>query len=60
MSLDQVDDQKGAEKGMKLSKDVKQIRDYENFLLDSYKRFLQALEKLSKIKPEQIVAKLQL
>jgi len=35
-SKDTVDDETGAKKGMKLSKEVKQVRDYEGFLLESY------------------------
>ena len=36
-SLDTVDDEAGAKKGIKLSKDVKALRDFEAFLLQSYK-----------------------
>jgi hypothetical protein len=35
-SKNTVDDKKGADKGFKLSKEVKQVRDYEAFILESY------------------------
>lgn len=54
-NTDQVDDETGAKKGMKLSKEVKSVRDFEQFLLDSYQHFLQILEQLSKIKPQQLI-----
>ena len=41
-----VDDEAGAKKGMKLSKEVSQLRDYESFLLKAYKAYLEILEKL--------------
>lgn len=39
-SLDAVDDATGAKKGIKLSKEVKQLRDFESFFLQTYKSFL--------------------
>ena len=36
-SLDTVDDATGAKKGIKLSKEVKQLRDFESFFLQTYK-----------------------
>lgn len=50
-SKDVVDDETGAKKGMKLSKDVKQIRDYESFLLETYSSYLRILDQLANIKP---------
>ena len=43
-----VDDEKGGKKGAKqfLSKEVTQLRDYESFLLQAYKKYLEILEKL--------------
>lgn len=56
-TVDTVDDKTGQQKGMKLSKEVKQLRDYEMFLLKSYKEYLEMLEKLSGLRPSQLVAK---
>lgn len=56
-SMDKVDDKTGKEKGMKLSKEVKQLRDYEKFLLDSYKEYLEMLERLSSLNPQSLVNK---
>ena len=39
-----VDDETGAKKGMKLSKEVGQLREYEGFLVQAYKRYLEILE----------------
>ena len=52
-----VDDKGGAKRGIKLSKDVKQLREFENFLLSSYKDYLMILERLTKIKPHQLISK---
>jgi hypothetical protein len=49
--------EKGANKGVKISKEVTQLRNYEGFLLESYKKYLAILEQLSKIKPGQLVHK---
>ena len=57
LSNSAVDDEAGAKKGMKLSKEVKGVRDYESFLLESYQAYLKILEQLSKIKPGQLIAK---
>ena len=35
-----VDDETGAKKGMQLSKEVKQLRDYESYLLEIYRKYL--------------------
>jgi len=53
---DSVDDETGAKKGLKLSKEVKQVRDYEAYLLESYQKFLKILEQLSKIKPANLIS----
>jgi len=50
-----VDDETGAKKGMKLSKEFGQLRDYESFLIKTYKSYLGILEKLQKIKPGQLI-----
>lgn len=43
LSKEKVDDEAGAKKGMKLSKDVLKLRDYESFMLESYKGYLAVL-----------------
>ena len=40
-----------------MSKDVANLRSFESFLLVTYKKYLQILEHLSKIKPGQLIAK---
>lgn len=57
-TTDTVDDKTGQEKGMKLSKEVKQLRDYEIFILRSYKEYLEMLEKLAALRPNKLVAKI--
>ena len=44
----------------KLSKEVTQLRNYESFLLETYKRYLTILETLSKIKPGHLVQRTKL
>lgn len=58
-SKDTVDDATGQQKGMKLSKEVKQLRDYESFLVQTYKEYLEMLEKLSEIKPAAFASRVQ-
>ena len=57
-SQNTVDDETGANKGMKLSKEVKQLRSYEAFFLESYKKYLMTLEFFQKIKPGNLIHKL--
>lgn len=57
MSTSAVDDEAGAKKGMMLSKEVKQVRDYERFLLLSYQKYLKILEKLTGIRPKSLIQK---
>ena len=47
----------GEQAGKKLSKEVKSLREYETHLLVSYKQYLSILERLSKLKPAALVAK---
>lgn len=56
-STNVVDDEGGAKKGVKLSKDVKQLREFENTLLSTYKEYLMILERLTKIKPNALIHK---
>ena len=39
----------------KVSRDVQSMRDFENFILDSYKEYLKILEVFSKTKPEKLI-----
>ena len=39
----------------KVSKDVQSMRDYEQFMLDSYREYLKILEVFSKTKPEKLI-----
>lgn len=48
------EDETGAKK---LSKEVTQLRNYESFLLETYKKYLTILEHLSKIKPGHLVSR---
>lgn len=57
-SKDTVDDATGQQKGLKLSKEVKQLRDYESFLITTYKEYLEVLERLCELKPAQMVGKI--
>jgi hypothetical protein len=55
-----VDDETGAKKGMQLSKEVKQLRDYESYLLETYRKYLQILEKLVELNPQRLCSKVGL
>ena len=59
-STNTVDDEKGAKKGMQLSKEVKQLRDYESYLLETYRKYLQILEKLVELNPQRLCSKVGL
>ena len=49
------DNEEGAQNDTKVSKDVQSMRDFENFILDSYKEYLKILEVFSKTKPEKLI-----
>ena len=49
----QLNEEENAAK--KLSKEVTQLRNYESFLLETYKRYHTILETLSKMKPGHLV-----
>ena len=55
-----VDDETGAKKGMQLSKEVKQLRDSESYLLETYRKYLQILEKLVELNPQRLCSKVGL
>ena len=45
---------------MQLSKEVKQLRDYESYLLETYRKYLQILEKLVELNPQRLCSKVGL
>jgi nucleolar complex protein 3 len=45
----------GEDKEAKVSMDVQSMRDYEQFMLDSYREYLKILEIFSKTKPEKLI-----
>ena len=53
-----VDDETGAKKGMRLSKDVANMRNYESFFLEAYKKFLMTIEFFQKMKPGNLIKKM--
>lgn len=50
-------DKKKGKKNSKVSKEVKVMREYEQFLLTSYREYLKVLEIFSKTKTEKIIKK---
>lgn len=47
--------EKGSQQNSKVSKDVQSMRDFEQFMLESYREYLKILEVFSKTKPEKLI-----